>query len=271
MAWCDVCLHNNLSLRAAWPLLARRKPWVIAHHTHLTRVDGRVGWRDRLKQRVIRHARNIAVSRAVAAHLAAPSVVIGNPYRASVFRELPGIARDRDLVFVGRLIAEKGLDVLLLALAWLRGHGLHPRLTVVGEGPAEPQVRALCTRLILDDRVEFAGRLDERALAELLNRHRIMVIPSLCVETFGLVALEGIACGCVPVASALGGLPEAVGECGLLAPPDDAAGLARVLADLLKPGADLARFRAAAPAHLARHEPRAIAAEYLRVLDEARR
>ena len=48
MRWCDVFFQNNISLRTLWPLALVRRPWVVSHQTWLTRVDGTVGWQDRL-------------------------------------------------------------------------------------------------------------------------------------------------------------------------------------------------------------------------------
>jgi len=264
MRWCDVFLQNNISLQTAWPLLIERKPWVIAHHTWIARTDGRSSWRDRLKHTLVHRARNIAVSRAVAAHLSAPATVIGNPYRDDIFRRDAGIERDLDLIFVGRLVSEKGADLLLDALK-----SFPMRLTIVGRGVEESALRAQCERLGLGTRVVFAGVKTGHELAALLSRHRAIVIPSRCEETFGLAALEGIACGCVAVGARGGGLPDAIGPCGVTFTRGDSADMARVLADVCQ--RDLTPFHAAAPAHLARYTARAIAAEYLRELEAAAR
>ncbi len=268
--WCDVCLHNNISLRAAWPLLMVRRPWVVAHHMWLARTDDSIGWQDRLKQFAARHARNLAASRALAATLGAPASIVGNPYDDATFRTDAAATRDGDLIFVGRLLADKGVDLLFEALVRLREADSTPRLCVVGSGPAEAELRALAARLGLDAQVEFAGRLAGVDLAARLNRHRIIVVPSRARESFGLVAIEGLACGCVPVVARQGGLPEAIGPCGVSFAPGDAADLARCLAALLAPGADLRPLLAGAPAHLAQHTAQAVAAGYLRVIEEAR-
>jgi glycosyltransferase involved in cell wall biosynthesis len=267
--WCDVDFHNNISLRTAWPLLLRRRPWVIAHHTWIARVDGSVGWRDLCKHRIVRRARNIAVSEAIRAQIPGPAVVIGNPYRDDLFRCDPHVLRDRDLVFVGRLVGDKGVDLLFQALAQLRDRGLRPNLTVIGQGPEEERLRALSRELALDAQIDFAGRKSGADLVALLNRHRLMVIPSRWQEPFGLVALEGIACGCVPVAARCGGLPDAVGPAGVTFRHNDAADAAHWIERLLASDADLDRYRQAAPAHLANHTAPAVAAQYLRVLEEA--
>jgi len=263
--WCDVYFHNNISLGTAWPLLAIHRPWVIAHHTWIARPDGGITWRERGKQRAAFGAQNIAISPAIAGHLAAPSVVIGNPYRDSIFRRTTTAAREGDLIFVGRLVSDKGLDLLLEALARLAQEDLRPRLTVVGQGPEEPALRQQCSALGLDAQIHFAGSVVNADLAALLNRHRILVVPSRWAEPFGLVALEGIACGCVVVGSDQGGLPGAIGRCGLTFPSGQAEVLAERLRDLLLPGADLSGWQNEAAAHLASHRAEAVAARYLEV------
>ncbi len=267
--WCDVYFHNNISLRTAWPLLLVKRPWVVAHHTWIARVTGAIGWRDQLKQFVARNARNISVSRAMSEHILAPTVVIGNPYRDELFGRDDSVVRDRELIFLGRLVWDKGLDLLFEALAVLQHQGLRPRLTVVGTGAEETRLHRQVATLGLDAQVIFTGLRTGKELVTLLNQHRVLVAPSRWQEPFGLIALEGIACGCVALGAHCGGLPDAIGPCGITFPHGDIAALAQSIRDLLAPGADLEKFRAAAPDHLARHSARAIAAQYLKVLEEA--
>ncbi len=265
--WCDVYFQNNISLQSAWPLLLVRRPWVVAHHTWVARTDGTIGWRDRLKQFVARGARNISVSTAVSRRIAAPSVIIGNPYRDALFRRDPAAVRDIELVFLGRLVTDKGVDLLLDALALLRGRGLFSLLTVIGEGPEQACLKEQSVRLGLG--VNFVGSRTGEELVALLNRHRVIVIPSRWEEPFGLVALEGVACGCVALAADGGGLPDAVGKCGVTFPRGNVAELAGRIEELLRPAADLEVFRAEAEAHLARHSAQSVAAQYLKVIKEA--
>jgi glycosyltransferase involved in cell wall biosynthesis len=270
MRWCDVFHHPNVSLRGLWPLLVVRKPWVVSHHSWYRRPDGRVAWQDRLKRFVLRYAAgSIAISRAVAQDLATPSVVIGNAYRDRLFRRLPGVERSLDLTFVGRLVSDKGVDLLLDALALPELASARPTLTIVGEGPERPALEAQARRLGLDARVRFAGLCTGEDLVRLLNRHRILVIPSRYNEPFGIVALEGIACGCVAVGSEGGGLKDAIGPCGRTFPNRDAAALAGVLAELLGDPARLEEYRRAAPEHLARHAPARVMDAYVRVFEAA--
>lgn len=135
------------------------------------------------------------------------------------------------LCFVGQLIHRKGVDVLLAALAELP-KDVH--LTIVGDGPARPSLEELTRVLNLRDRVKFVGAQLPQAVPALMAQAGTLVVPSR-TEPLGIVALEGMAAGCVVVASRVGGLAELVrhGENGFLAPPDNAYALSQVLLDLM--------------------------------------
>lgn len=270
--WCDLFFHNNVSLQTAWPLLLVRRPWVVAHHIWIARPDGRTGWKDKLKRRLLKKARGAAISTAIARSVPGNATVVGNPYKNNLFKILPDVPRSRDIVFVGRLVSDKGVDVLLEAVARLRTtHGLRPTVTLVGAGPEERALRSLASRLELGQAVTFAGPASGTALVELLNRHRIIAIPSRWNEPFGLVALEGVACGCVAVGSEGGGLPDAIGPCGLTFPNGDSGALAAKLQWLLADPTRLHPFREAAPEHLEHFKPETVARRYVEVFEEALR
>lgn len=265
--WCDIFFQNNVSLDLAWPLLLVRRPWVIAHHI-LTDYSNRPGWKARLKNFLFRFARNTTVSNAMAEALSVPADVTGNPYDFETFRLWPEIPRQRDLIFVGRLLADKGADVLLGALAELMRRGLRPTLTIIGTGPEQEALKDLASRLGVRDQIDFAGGKKGPELAQVLNAHRIMVIPSRCTESFGVVALEGMACGCGMVASDIGGLPEAVGLCGLLVESGNCIALADGLQMALTEPEFRERQQLRAAGHLARFTPSVVAGCYLRIFAE---
>lgn len=268
---CDLLLYQNLSLRGVWAALLLRRPWAVSHHSWYTRSDGRVAWQDRLKRTLSRRAlASIAVSRALAEDLGDGTLVIPNAYRDDLFRVLdPPLARERELLFVGRLVSDKGLDVLVAALGILARSGVHPRLTIVGSGPEERQVRLSLADLGLDAQVSFAGTVTGESLVRMYNRHRILVVPSRYREPFGMVALEGIACGCVVVGSSGGGLAEAIGPCGVTFPNGDAGALAARLDELLANPRLGDPLRQAAPAHLEAHRVSTVANTYTELLRSA--
>lgn len=264
----DIILQCNISLRTLFPLLPSHKPTFIAHHGLLTRTNGRRGVRDYLKLAVLSRFHNISISEAIASHLPVSSVVIGNPFEPGEFQDLGASHRTRDLVFMGRLVPDKGCDVLLRALGKLKEEGICPTLSVIGDGPELPGLKRLAAQLGLAQQVSFRGVLRAGRGAE-VARHKIMVVPSLCKEGFGVVALEGIAAGCVIVASSAGGLPETVGPCGLLFPKGDVAALASQLKHLLANPAMQQQLLSGRMQHLEQFLPDAVARHYLQIFSSA--
>ncbi len=261
LGWCDIFWQNNLSLRTLWPAVVRRTPTVLTHQGSYCRRPVGLDLVQRLKHFVVEQTPSVAISRAVAACFAAESRVIPNPFDARLFSSgLPTTERPNDLIFVGRLVTEKGVEVLLEALSQISA-----RLTIVGDGPEAGSLQDLAARLGLGERVIFAGAKRGRELVALLQAHKIMVVPSRYDEPFGVVALEGIAGGCVVVGSSGGGLPEAIGPCGVTFPNGDAAALACLLGRVLHQPDERAQLLADAPEHLARFHPAVVARAYLEV------
>src|SRR5947208_15753636 len=263
LRWSDLFFQNNISLRSLVPAFLLRKRILIVHQTWLQNTRGGIGWNNRLKYALLRFVTNVAISKAVAGRISGHSFVIGNPYDDAIFRLIPNVARDQNLVFVGRLVSDKGADLLLQAMKLLQNDGVTPDLTIVGSGPEEGDLRRLATELALDRQVTFAGQKSGAALAELLNRHRILVVPSRWAEPFVIVSLEGIACGCVVVGSEKGGLKEAIGPCGLTFENGNVRALADQIALLLGDDRKCDELRAASGPHLAQFTTVKVADVYL--------
>jgi glycosyltransferase involved in cell wall biosynthesis len=161
----------------------------------------------------------------------------------------PGPAEEGyDVVYVGRLVAAKGVHVLLRALARLDG----VRALVAGDGPARAGLEREAERLGLD--VHFAGWIDGDRRAALLRGSRVFVLPSLWDEPFGIAGVEALAAGIPVVASDVGGIPSwlSEGEGGLLVPRGDATALAEAIRRVLDDDALAARLGAAGPTAAAR-------------------
>jgi len=248
----DLMWQSHVSLRMLWPLIFIRRPLIIMHHIWL-RSDAETETRNGfLKRLACLFAQNAFVSSILrdAAGLRGP--VIPNSYNETLFRELPDVPRDRDVVYLGRLKAFKGPDLLIDSLTRLAACGRHLTATIIGMGPQADELKRQAAAAGLAAQVEFPGPLQGDALVRMLNRHRIMVVPSRWEEPFGLVALEGMACGCVVVVANSGALPEVVGPCGPVVPKNDRIALAAELDRLVSHPDVLAEYRQRVPQHLAK-------------------
>jgi len=213
----DVIIQFNVSLKAILPCFLSFKPLIISHHSTNVDVNGNWVKFGKVKQFIANHLprKNIACSAYVAQQMR-NAVVVNNPYDSMVFKMNNGVARDRDVLFVGRLVSDKGCDVLIRSLAILKTKfSLNVRLTIVGEGPERNNLGALALSQGISEQIDFVGKKSGIDLADEFNKHKVVVVPSVWDEPFGIVAIEGLSCGCQVVVSKAGGLPEAVGKFGL--------------------------------------------------------
>ena len=137
--------------------------------------------------------------------------------------------------FIGRLVAEKGVDVLLRAMQRVRERLPTARLLIAGEGKERERLQELGRQLGLEESVEFLGYLPPQRSHEFWPRIQALAVPSLWAEPFGLVATEAMAAGRAVIATRGGGLEESVveGETGFLVDPGDVQQLADRLSGLL--------------------------------------
>ncbi len=265
--WCDVIFQNNLSLNLLWPNLLLRHSAVVTVQTWLGIAGGSRNLLETIKANLHRICTCVSISKAVAGHLPCPSTVLGNPYRDDIFRLRPEIKRSGDLVFVGRLVSDKGADLLLQALSLLKEIGISPSLTIVGDGPERKALLNQCDTLELSEQVKFVGVKRGEKLCMLLNAHKIIVVPSLWAEPFGIVAIEGIACGCAVVGSEEGGLAEAIGPCGITFPNGDSGALADCLRMLLQDSEQMLKLTAKLQEHLRKYQAQVVAQTYLEIFE----
>lgn len=131
-----------------------------------------------------------------------------------------------NLIFVGRLVHDKGVGLLPRILAKSIHNGLTVTLTIVGDGPERKKLEAEFRLTKCANVVRFTGTLEpQEVYAEMLGSHA-MLFPSL-LEGFGYAAVESQACGCVPIASRLEGVTDmtvADRETGILVEPGNVDG-----------------------------------------------
>jgi glycosyltransferase involved in cell wall biosynthesis len=147
------------------------------------------------------------------------------------------------LLFIGRLIPEKGVRELLVAYS-LALRSLPPslsgrcRLLIAGNGPRKAFAETLLTDLDLRDRAGIVGGMDYMEIHKLHQLADIFVLPSICApyweEQFGMVLAEAMACGKPVISTATGGIPEVVGDAGILPPPLEPDALAGAMTQLIR-------------------------------------
>jgi glycosyltransferase involved in cell wall biosynthesis len=139
----------------------------------------------------------------------------------------------RGLVYLGRLdVYQKGLDRLLDAFA-LAATSTDVHLSIAGDGPGLSLLQKQCTQLGIEDRVTFLGRVDGAAKFALLASAELVCMPSR-FESFGMVALEALACGTPVLAFDIESLRDTIpSDAGRLVPDEDIKAYASDLLDLL--------------------------------------
>lgn len=161
------------------------------------------------------------------------------PTDATALREDLGLADQKILLTISRLVPRKGIDTVLRALPRILEAVPDAFYLIGGDGPDRERLLSLAKHLAVADHVRFLGRIPYDNLRLYYNMGDVFVMPSRedvpYVEGFGIVFLEANACGKPVVGARAGGIPDAVqhDETGLLVTPDDVAGLADALIRLL--------------------------------------
>lgn len=144
------------------------------------------------------------------------------------------------IVFVGRLVEKKGVNVLIQAFSQLIKSGLEAELFIVGDGVRFGELQRLATKLKVSDSVVFTGGVCNKQVSEILSTSSIAVVPSVVSESgdqegLGLVLIEALGCGCAVLASDLPAIKDVIidGETGLTFQAGSVEDLARSLSRLL--------------------------------------
>jgi glycosyltransferase involved in cell wall biosynthesis len=244
-------IHEPNPLALVSDFVARQSgPVVVWYHSEVLRPAWkyRLMYRPFLKRVLDRAARIVVSSPRIAEHATElqayrhKCAVIPFGVELSRFELTASIAaRAREIrsrhrgclvLFVGRLVPYKGVNVLIDAL-----RDVEATAVVVGGGPLGPVLREHARVAGVSPRVQFAGEVEEQELLALYHACDMLVLPSVThAEAFGMVQIEAMSCG-KPVVST--DLPSGVpwvnqhGRTGLVVPPGDAAALASALQSLL--------------------------------------
>jgi glycosyltransferase involved in cell wall biosynthesis len=276
--WADVVFENSPVLRMSWPAVFFAKPLIISLNTWLSNEDGSKSTQARMKYLWLRKASDvIAVSDAIRQKCWPDAVVIENAYNDELFvKTIPNDSKPKSFVFLGRLVSDKGADLAIEAIAQLYKEYKETNtdtsgisLTVIGEGKDFGKLKQYVIEAGIAKIIRFEGSLTGEKLVACLNQHKYMLIPSRWQEPFGIVALEGLACGCIPIVSDGGGLPDAVGKAGLVFKRGDLQDLVNAIKRLLTDELLQKRLRFEADAHLKAHSSKVVAKQYFDIIDAA--
>jgi len=132
-----------------------------------------------------------------------------------------------NLLYIGRLAAEKGIPVLFESLSLLAGRGYDFLVTMVGDGPDRAALEEMAVRLGISDRLTFAGYAGQDEVKEHLQKSDVLILPSFA-EGVPVTLMEAMACGVPVIGTQVGGVPELIehDRTGQLVPPADSATLA---------------------------------------------
>jgi glycosyltransferase involved in cell wall biosynthesis len=255
-------------LVGTWTARMSDKPLVTTLHGTDVRLARTVAFSRPGFRHVLQHSAAVtAVSQFLAdeaqkvVSTSAPQVA-PMPVATSLFSPSQNGGRKQDrLLFVGRLNAQKGVEMLLRAVA-VTTH--KPMLDVIGDGPDEERLKALAGELEISDRVRWIGALPQQQLTEYYRSATALVVPSVN-EGLGLVAVEAQLCETPVIAFDSGGLSDVVstGQTGILVEDISASALAAAIDSLLASPDRGAALGAAGRLHaLATFAPESVARRY---------
>lgn len=214
--WCDVFVHQQLSLKRIWPLLLKRKPWIVTYH--------QVGWQSgvlgKIKWLISKFSNyNVCVSQTTANGYGLKNYkIIHNAYNDTVFRQIY-LHERKNIAFVGRLSKDKGLFLLIEAFNKFKEKTSSDySLNIIGEGKDKSKIIEFASQTKHANDIHFLGALNPHEVSQVLNRHHILAVTSThpYYEAFGIVVLEGMACGCIVIGADGDGIEEALHGAGLL-------------------------------------------------------
>ncbi|CAB50158.1 glycosyltransferase family 4 protein [Pyrococcus abyssi] len=133
----------------------------------------------------------------------------------------------RNILYVGRLEPRKGVNYLISAMKFVEG-----KLTIVGDGSMRKVLKMQAKKLGVEDKVEFLGFISQEELILLYKKSEVFVLPSLS-EAFGIVLLEAMASEVPVIGTSVGGIPEIIGDAGIIVPPRDSKALANAINAIL--------------------------------------
>lgn len=165
-------------------------------------------------------------------------------------QETSGIKNGHSILFVGRIIEWKGVDVLIHAVQLVSVNYPDVLLTIIGEGPCRKKYENLVRKIGFDKIIHFPGKVSDRQLKEAYLKSDLFILPSreknsVVMEGLGVVLLEAMAVGVPVIGSNTGGIPDIIEDNvnGLLVPPDNPEALAKAILQIFDNPSMAEQFR----------------------------
>jgi glycosyltransferase involved in cell wall biosynthesis len=246
-------IHSNeffqlCSLYAARAAKKKKVPFILTQHGHKKPLNKAIGLPYWLVEKTVgRYVMNyaqkiIALTSDVEQYLVKNGVpqtkveVVGTGvptelYSPDIPSALPnyGIAqKDSVILFVGRLVENKGIAYLIESFKKLKETVDNAKLVIVGTGILQQNLKELARKLGLEEDIVFLGRVPQQSMPQIYSGASVFVLPTIYKEPFGIAAVEALSSGVPVIASNIDGLRVIVkdGEVGYLVQPKDVAGLA---------------------------------------------
>lgn len=188
---------------------------------------------------IITTTESYASASKVASHFPHHAIPIGIHYEHfdKILKKIEREPRQKEqILFLGRLAANKGVNFLVRALAIVRQKFPKVKLVISGEGEEKPSLQKLINELKLGEAVAWQGKMDLEGLIKLYAKSTVYVLPSINkLEAFGIVQLEAMACRTPVIASDIPGVNNVmeVGKSGLLVPKENPQALAGAIIKII--------------------------------------
>jgi glycosyltransferase involved in cell wall biosynthesis len=270
LKWCDVVFENNPCFGMSWLNFIIRKPKAVALHTWIVVPGTKITLLQKLKKILLADYNVvIACSNKIRSYTFDKALVIENAYDTALYNDKKGI-KSADFVFLGRLVSDKGADLCVELIQELKKHdGKEYTLTIIGDGPEMEHLKELTENYNMSHQVRFLGFLTGTTIVNELNKHYFLLVPSRWEEPFGIVALEGMACGCIPIVSDGGGLPDAVGDAGVVFERNSLSSLVKSTTQLIDNQELQTKLLELATTHLSLHTEKKVCQRYFDVILKA--
>ncbi|WP_448702981.1 glycosyltransferase family 4 protein [Mucilaginibacter sp. AW1-3] len=300
--WADIVFFNGASLALQpWTILLR-KPFIWVHQSYIVSCIDGLGWVEGVKAPLtpwasvkyhtklkgpvwgIKEGIKLWLKRMVALHFVNQNVaitewvskiqplpgqvVIYNPFPIGQFAGHNGSDTEYDLVFLGRIVSEKGVSTLLKGFARVVATKPGCRLLIIGDGNWRKKMEALAAELKIARQVDFVGKKSGKELVDWVAKGRIAVIPSEWYEPMGGVVLELMAAGKNLIVSEYGGLAECAGDAAITFPNGDDEALAGCVLKLLDDEALSADQLQKAAARIKLFDPEIFVLQYIALLNK---